>query len=539
MFKVIFLLTFILASIDASITLQDINSKPPSRAKNFMIWQYLKQDISPSQADKAYSQVKGKSRKLLRLYAKKTNNKKTKKKVSCINRRDLLSIKNKKCLELAFSPYKTLALSKKQRTKLSKRITSKSKKELLKIQNEPYSQKAYAKYSSDTILTLFLSTTRNHRRKHLNLYLTQEFVNKLSSSWKISRFIKIVTHDNHLNRLQVSLLNIDSKNLNSKSNFYLALNHLKHSNEDQAIQYFHISMLKAKKKIDRDKNNFWMYKVTKNKKYLDSLMLSGDINIYTLYASEITNKNFSNYFSAVEINDNKHEKDLQNPFEWSQILQEIKNTPKEELYQLSQKYMELEMVPVQTFILEKAFGFNMHGYVMPYDRYLREVTTDKKALVYAIMRQESQLIPSALSRSYALGLMQIMPFVTDAISKNIKNPIQNYDEMFIPKNNINYALNHLKWMQKSLYHPLFMAYAYNGGMGFFRKYLMKGNFNSGKYEPFLSMEMMANSESREYGKKVLANYVMYKKVLGEDISIVHLFEILTYPKMTDRFRAQG
>ena len=528
-----------LASIDASITLQEISSKPPSRAKNFMIWQYLKQDISPSQADEAYSQVKGKNKKLLRLYVKKTNNKQTKKKVSCIHRKDLLSIKDKKCLDLAFSPYKTLYLSKKQRSILAKRITSKSKKELLQIQNEPYTQKAYSKYSSDTILKFFVNTTAHYRRKHLNLYLTEDFINKLSSSWRISGFIKIVTHDNHLNRLQLSLLNLNGKALNARSNFYLALNHLKHSSEDQAIQHFHISMLKAKKKIDRDKNNFWMYKVTENKKYLDKLMLSGDINIYTLYASEITNRSFSNYFSAVEINDNKNKKDLQNPFEWSQILKDIKNTPKNKLYALSQKYMELDMVPVQTIILEKAYGFNMHGYVMPYDRYLREVSTDKKALVYAIMRQESKLIPSALSRSYALGLMQIMPFVTDAISKNIKNPIQSYDEMFIPKNNINYALNHLKWMQKSLYHPLFMAYAYNGGMGFFRRYLMKGNFNSGKYEPFLSMEMMANSESREYGKKVLANYVMYKKVLGEDVSIVHLFEILTYPKMTDRFRAQG
>ncbi|MFT7004682.1 MAG: soluble lytic murein transglycosylase, partial [Sulfurimonas sp.] len=189
--------------------------------------------------------------------------------------------------------------------------------------------------------------------------------------------------------------------------------------------------------------------------------------------------------------------------------------------------------------LEKVYKHRMHGYIMPYNRYLKNITTDEKALVYAIMRQESKLIPSALSSSYALGLMQLMPFVTDAISKQVKNPIKNYDEMFVPKNNINYALNHLKWMKKSLYHPLFMAYAYNGGMGFLRRYLETNTFNSGKYEPFLSMELMSNSQSREYGKKVLANYVMYKKIMGEDVSIIHLFDTLTNPKMTDRFREQG
>ena len=59
------------------------------------------------------------------------------------------------------------------------------------------------------------------------------------------------------------------------------------------------------------------------------------------------------------------------------------------------------------------------------------------------------------------------------------------------------------------------------------------------FSPFLSMEMMASSESREYGKKVLANYVMYKKILGEEISIVNLFDTLMQPKRTDRFREQG
>ena len=91
--------------------------------------------------------------------------------------------------------------------------------------------------------------------------------------------------------------------------------------------------------------------------------------------------------------------------------------------------------------------------------------------------------------------------------------------MFKPSYNIKYALKHLKWMKKSLYHPLFIAYAYNGGMGFFKKHLKTGAFTKGKYEPFLSMELMSNKESREYGKKVLSNYVMYKKILGEEVSI--------------------
>uniref|UniRef100_UPI0025DB680E lytic transglycosylase domain-containing protein n=1 Tax=Sulfurimonas sp. TaxID=2022749 RepID=UPI0025DB680E len=400
---------------------------------------------------------------------------------------------------------------------------------------------AYSKYDSNTVLSLFIRTTSKHRRKNLNLYIHEKLINKISSSWRISQFVKIVIHDDKLDKLQLSLLKLKGEKLNSKTNFYLAINHLMHLNKKKALHYFDLSRSKAKSKIDVDKNFFWMYKITENKKYLDKLLKSRDINMYTLYAHEMQNKSFNNYFCAVEVNESKANKNIQDPFEWSNILKDIKKASPSQakLYELSQKYMQEDMVPVQTLILEKAYKYGMHGYVMPYDRYLRDIPTDEKALVYAIMRQESKLIPSALSRSYALGLMQLMPFVADDISKHIKNPVKNYDEMFIPKNNINYALNHLKWMKKSLYHPLFMAYAYNGGMGFLRRHLQKGTFNSGKYEPFLSMELMSNSESREYGKKVLANYVMYKKVMGEEVSILRLFDTLTLPKKTDRFRGQG
>ncbi|EQB40303.1 hypothetical protein M947_00470 [Sulfurimonas hongkongensis] len=538
MFK-LFLLLFISATLSADITLQDIKSKPASRMKNFMIWQFLKQDITPKEADEAYSLVKGKNYKIYKEYIKKTDNKEIKKRISCRGKKNLLSIKDEECLKLAFSLYKTLPMTNKQRELLALKVKEKSKKELLKIQCEPYTQEAYEKYDANTILTNFISTTKKHRRENLNIFLDETFINSLSSSWKISQFVEIVLHDEHLDKLKQSLFNLRGDNLNSKTNFHLALNHLLHNNKDGAISFFKLSMQKAKHRIDVDKNYFWIYKVSKDKKYLDELLKSSDINIYTLYAHEMQNKEVDNYFSAVETNDMKASRDLKNPFEWKSILKEIREAPQDKLYELSQEYMNQEMIPVQTMILERAYSYKMHGFIMPYSNYLRDIKNDEKALVYAIMRQESNFIPSALSTSYALGLMQIMPFLTDDLSKRVKEPVESYEDMFIPKNNINYALKHLAWMKKSLYHPLFVAYAYNGGMGFLKRHLESGTFSNSEYEPYLSMELMANNQSREYGKKVLANYVMYKKILGEEVSIIHLFDRLKHPSETDRFREQG
>ncbi|MCF6310381.1 MAG: lytic transglycosylase domain-containing protein [Sulfurimonas sp.] len=540
MIKYLLLFLLIFTSGYAKIKLEDINSKPSCHAKDFMIWQFLKQNITPSQADAAYKQIdNNRSSKLFYAYAKKTKNKKIKYELSCRNRSNLLAIKQSECLELAFSPYKAMKLTKKKRKKLAKKLKSKANIDIVNILNEPHSVEAYRSYDANTILRLFNSTGYEYRKKYLNIYLSKEFLNSLASSYRISKFIKRIVHNNRFKKLQLSLLKMDGDKLNSKDNFYLALNHLRHNNKKDAVKFFELSRSKAKYKINVDKNNFWMYQVTKDKKYLDKLLESMDINMYTLYAREQMNVEVDNYFCNLVTNKKEPKKSLSNPFYWEEILKKIKATKKDELFKLAETYKQKEMLPVQAYILQKAYEHNKHGYIMPYDKYLEGLSLDDKALFYALMRQESLMIPSALSRSYALGLMQMMPFVTDDLSKRIKKPIKNYDDMFVPENNIRYSRAHIKWMQKSLHHPLFIAYAYNGGMGFFKKYLLRNKFKKGKYEPFLSMEMMSNSESREYGKKVLANYVMYKKVLGEKVSILHLFDTLTQPKKTDRFRVKG
>ena len=537
MIRRLLLLCVISAFSYAEVTIKEITSKPTSRAKDFLIWQYLKQDITAKQADAAYAMSTKKNSKLTRLYKKNTKDPYIVYKKACQKNKDLFAIYDKKCFKLALDPYKTLAMSNKERNRLAKKVESKNFIKILKIQNEPYSMEAYRGYPADTILRMFINTTASHRNKNLNINLDKEFLNYLSRSKKIHYFIKMVTRNKSLNKLQKSILLLDSPKLNHEDNFLLALHHLNFNDRKGCVKHLEKAYLKSKKPMDFDKINFWLYLVSKDTKYLDKLLLSESINMYTLYSHEKKNSNIENYFYTLAIDNSKKSVDIQNPFQWDELLAKIKETPSEKLLDLAQKYESESMLPVQSYIIEKASDFKMHGYIMPYQKYLQNVSVDDKALIYAIMRQESNFIPAALSRSVALGLMQMMPFLVDAMSKDMKLKTE-YSDMFKPEVNIKYAIRHLEWMKKSLYHPLFMAYAYNGGMGFLRKHLKTGTFSTQRYEPFLSMELMSNSESREYGKKVLANYVMYKKILGEDVSIIHLFQILKDPKKTDRFRAQ-
>jgi soluble lytic murein transglycosylase len=111
------------------------------------------------------------------------------------------------------------------------------------------------------------------------------------------------------------------------------------------------------------------------------------------------------------------------------------------------------------------------------------------------------------------------------------------DEMFNPYKALDYANFHLDYLTSYLYHPLFVAYAYNGGIGFTKNLITTQKyFRPGAYQPYWSMETIQNEEAKEYGKHVLTNYVIYMNKLGQPTRLLPFFESLTTPSKTDRFR---
>jgi soluble lytic murein transglycosylase len=217
-------------------------------------------------------------------------------------------------------------------------------------------------------------------------------------------------------------------------------------------------------------------------------------------------------------------------------MNKVYHMSSEEVETLAQSFKYANTLPHYSYLMERATRYSKNYYPIPYPEEINSYTIHRQALMLAIARQESRFIPSVVSTSYALGMMQFMPFVARDIAK--KEKLENFSVSAMFDSRIAYLFGniHLNFLEKSLYHPLFVAYAYNGGMGFTKRHLQAGAFSDGMYEPFLSMETMINEESREYGKKVLANYVVYRHLLGEDVSIKNLFEILLVPAATDRFR---
>ncbi len=529
----------------AEVSLDEINTKPSSLAKNFMIWRFLHQDITPSQADEAFYQYRNVDTRLFKAYAKKSDREEVIYTAECLSMpaKELVRSNDISCVKMAFSPSKAATINEEDRNRLARLLDSEKTYTWVEMMDDLLQTRRITdlkRYKPATFMYLFLSAGAKFRQENLDRPLPSEYITAIQKHWGFNRFVVMVVTDNRYANLQKELLKIPATaKLASETHFYLAMNAIEHDQNDNALAHLKKVYELAYYRSHKDKALFWQYLLTKEKEILAQLGASVDINMYALYAKEKLGIEVTNFYTTLPTRENNTTKaDLTDPFVWNDLLIEIRETPKEDLPKLADKYANEAMLPLHSFIYEKASGYKEMGYIMPYDKYMHDLSNEDKAIYYALMRQESRFIPAALSRSYALGLMQMMPFLVKALDKSFKDKRHSFEEMFDPQKNITYAKKHIAWLQKSLYHPVLMAYAYNGGIGFTKRYITKENcFTNAKYEPFMSMEMMANSESREYGKKVLSNYVIYKKILGEEVSIVALFDKLLQPAQCDRFRA--
>ncbi len=232
-----------------------------------------------------------------------------------------------------------------------------------------------------------------------------------------------------------------------------------------------------------------------------------------MYANNIVKKELTNIiFDIEQKQDNANSNNLFDttiPFKWLKVLKDSKKMDDKKLIEYRKLFTTKETLGHLAFVNERYYNYRNSYYITPYSEHLDNLSKDKQSLIYAIARQESRFIPTSISSAYAMGVMQIMPFLSKAIAKQLKEDY-DIDDQLNPKINLKYASHHLKFLEKRLDHPLFVAYAYNGGIGFMRRILKTKLFKKGKYEPYLSMELLPYDETKKYGKKVLANYFIYQ-----------------------------
>jgi len=138
-----------------------------------------------------------------------------------------------------------------------------------------------------------------------------------------------------------------------------------------------------------------------------------------------------------------------------------------------------------------------------------------RALIFALIRQESRFKATAKSRRGARGLMQLMPATARYAAQQARIKGVNRDMLLNPELNIALGqsyVRHLLAQDLVNGNIFYLLCAYNAGPGNLKKWLPKTNFND---DPLLFIESIRSRETRQFIERVIANYWIYRMRLGQ------------------------
>jgi soluble lytic murein transglycosylase-like protein len=140
--------------------------------------------------------------------------------------------------------------------------------------------------------------------------------------------------------------------------------------------------------------------------------------------------------------------------------------------------------------------------------------TIDKALVYAIVRQESRFNPMAVSPSGAVGLMQLMPTAAARAAGDDKL-LTDRTPLFDPAFNLRVGQDYITWlMERGVGYDLLQTVAaYNGGPGALQK---TSKMLGDDADTLLIIECLPALETRNYVEKVMTAYWTYRRQFGQD-----------------------
>ena len=139
--------------------------------------------------------------------------------------------------------------------------------------------------------------------------------------------------------------------------------------------------------------------------------------------------------------------------------------------------------------------------------------TVDRALVYAIVRQESAFNPAAMSHAGAYGLMQVIPS-SATLATGDKRYRQKPRLLLDSATNLRVGQDYIGYlMTRGVGSDLLrVVAAYNAGPGA----VLKTIGMVGDEDPLLLIECLPALETRDYVEKVMAGYWTYRRMFGSE-----------------------
>jgi soluble lytic murein transglycosylase len=131
-------------------------------------------------------------------------------------------------------------------------------------------------------------------------------------------------------------------------------------------------------------------------------------------------------------------------------------------------------------------------------------------LVAALIRQESEFNPSAVSRANAVGLMQLLPKVGKSVAKQEKMKHFSSTQLFTPGINLQLGTRYFRGMVDKFGAFEYALAAYNAGADRVQDWLGQGKYR----DPQEFVESIPFTETREYVQAILRNANVYRQLYG-------------------------
>ena len=138
-----------------------------------------------------------------------------------------------------------------------------------------------------------------------------------------------------------------------------------------------------------------------------------------------------------------------------------------------------------------------------------------RALIYALVRQESRFNPNAKSGAGARGLMQLMPGTASFVARDRTYRWNKRSKLFEPELNLKLGQKYISMLlkDKKIKGDLFfMAAAWNGGPGNLNKWRRNVDHMG---DPLFFIESLPSRETRNFIEHVLSNLWIYRNQLGQ------------------------
>jgi len=165
-------------------------------------------------------------------------------------------------------------------------------------------------------------------------------------------------------------------------------------------------------------------------------------------------------------------------------------------------------------LFPKGGGFDGAAYPIPAWTPADGFRVDR-ALIYALIRQESKFNPKAKSWAGARGLMQLMPGTASFVARDRTYRWGKRKKLYRPEENMRLGQKYIEILLKDakIKGGLFlMAAAWNGGPGNLNKWRRTTNYLD---DPLFFIESLPSRETRVFIERVLSNLWIYRDRLGQ------------------------